>query len=248
MFAPGAFRAVLERAIIADDYATLAADNDRRLEERYADAATSDAATAGPDSFCLAPFSRVQHAKATLAWTGSWYEALVAVAPAGTDQVDPQLLQEITSYLEPYRRMGHDLAVQAASYVPLDLALTVCVLPNYLRGHVEAALLDVFSNRVLPDGRVGFFYPDNLTFGQGIYVSQIVAAAHAVPGVQSVQVARLERYEIGEPALTPPVEPATEEVPPLGVLTIGPLEIARLDNDPSFPENGRLDLDLRGGR
>jgi hypothetical protein len=144
--------------------------------------------------------------------------------------------------------MGHDLAVQAASYVPLDLGLTVCVLPDYLRGHVEAALVDVFSNRVLPDGRVGFFYPDNLTFGQGIYVSQIVAAAQAVPGVQSVQVARLERYEIGEPAISPRVEPATEEVPPLGVLTIGPFEIARLDNDPSFPENGRLELDLRGGR
>jgi hypothetical protein len=248
MFAPHAFRAVLERAIITDDYATLAADNGRRQEERYVDAAASYATATGPDGFCLAPFHRVQHAKATLAWTGSWYEALVAIAPAGTDQADPQLLQEITGYLEPYRRMGHDLAVQAASYVPLDLSLTVCVLPNYLRGHVEAALLDVFSNRVLPDGRVGFFYPDNLTFGQGIYVSQIVAAAQAVPGVQSVQVARLERYEIGEPAAAPPVEPVTEEVPPLGVLAIGPFEIARLDNDPSFPENGRLELDLRGGR
>jgi hypothetical protein len=248
MFAPDAFRVVLERAIIADDYATLAADNDRRLEERYADSATNDAATADPDSFCLAPFSRVQHAKATLAWTGSWYEALVAIAPAGTDQVDPQLLKDIASYLERYRRIGHDLAVKAASYVPLDLALTVCVLPNYLRDHVEAALLDVFSNRVLPDGRLGFFYPDNLTFGQGIYVSQIVAAAQAVPGVQSVQVARLERYEIGEPASSPPVEPATEEVPSMGVLSIGPFEIARLDNDPNFPENGRLEVDLRGGR
>jgi len=33
-----------------------------------------------------------------------------------------------------------------------------------------------------------------------------------------------------------------------GVLPLGPLEVARLDNDPGFPENGRLTLDMRGGR
>ncbi len=33
-----------------------------------------------------------------------------------------------------------------------------------------------------------------------------------------------------------------------GVLPLGPLEIARLDNDPSFPELGRMNLTLEGGR
>src|SRR5262249_38469352 len=146
---------------------------------------------------CLAPFRGLQGAKGTLRWTGSWYEALVAVDPLGSEGADPELLAEVTAYLEPYRRMGHDLEVKPARYVPLDLALTVCVLPHYPRGHVEAALLDILSNRILPDGRLGFFHPDNLTFGDGIYVSRIVAAAQAVQGVESVQVTRLERFEIG---------------------------------------------------
>jgi len=64
--------------------------------------------------------------------------------------------------------------------------------------------------------------------------------------VQSVKVARLERYEVGEPS--PGFEPAREEVPPHGVLTLAPFEIAQLDNDPNFPEHGRLTLNLRGGR
>jgi hypothetical protein len=31
-------------------------------------------------------------------------------------------------------------------------------------------------------------------------------------------------------------------------MPLGRLEIARLDNDPNFPEHGLLRLDLRGGK
>jgi hypothetical protein len=247
LFAPSAFRDVLERAITAADYASLAADNPRRLAERSKLIAVlqGNGIAAQTSDICNRPFAQLQAAKASLRWTGSWYTALVAVDPLGTETATPGLLQEITAYLEPYRRIGHDLLVSSAEYVPLDLAITVCVLPGCLRAHVESALLDVFSNRVLADGTKGFFHPDNLTFGQGVYVSKIVAAAQAVAGVQNVRVTRLERFEVLEPA---PGETAADELPSGSVLALGPLEIARLDNDPDFPENGRLSLDLRGGR
>ncbi len=32
-----------------------------------------------------------------------------------------------------------------------------------------------------------------------------------------------------------------------GILPIGSLEVARMDNDPGFPENGRLVLHMGGG-
>jgi hypothetical protein len=273
LFAPAAFRRILDRAITPDDYAALAADNQRRFAERPALLARALAAPppapaappqgasgdrrasaeeeageepmVGPE-ICAAPFRKLQGAKARLRWTGSWGQVFVAVDPLGSEEADPELLAEIAAYLEPYRRIGQDVSVQPARYVGLDLGLFVCVLPEYLRGHVEAALLDVFSSRTRPDGSRGFFHPDNLTFGEGIYVSRIIAAAQAVTGVQNVQVTRLERYEVGEPA--PGREGAADELPPHGVLTLGPFEIARLDNDPNFPENGRLTLVLGGGR
>jgi hypothetical protein len=127
--------------------------------------------------------------------------------------------------------------VKSALRVPLDIELIVCVLPSYLRGHVKAALLDIFSNRRLTDGRLGMFHADNVSFGDGVYLSVLVAAAQAVPGVESVKVTKLQRL----------YEPANGEIEN-GVLLLGPLEIARLDNDPSFPEDGRLRLDMRGGR
>ena len=208
LFAPQTFRAELQRAVSAEDYASIA--------ERD---------------------PRVQRAAASLRWTGSRYEVQVAIDPLGSAEASPQLLQDIASYLYRYCRIGHDLRVLPAHYVALDIALTVCVLPHYLRGNVEAALLDVFSNRLLPTGRRGFFHPDNLTFGDDIYLSQLVAAAQAVPGVENVEVTKLQRL----------FEMPNQEIQN-GVLPLSPLEVARLDNDPSFPEHGKLVLDMRGGR
>ncbi len=208
LFAPHAFRTDLQRAITADDYARLAERN-----------------------------PKIQHAAATLRWTGSWYEVLVAIDPPGSEEADQPLLDEIAAYLEHYRRIGHDLKVVAAHYVSLDIELTVCVQAHFLRGHVKAALLDLFSNHVLPNGRLGFFHPDNLTFGTGIAVSKLVAVAQAVPGVQNVNVTKLERLFEGSNH-----ELDNEFLP------LGPHEIARLDNDPSFPEHGKLVLKMVGGR
>jgi hypothetical protein len=208
LFAPGAFRKILDRAITADDYAALA----------------------GQDP-------ALQRAAAELEWTGSWYEAHVAVDPLHTESATPALLAEVDSRLERYRRMGHDVAVVAGEYVPIWLAMEACVLPHNARGQVKAALLDVFSNRRLSDGSLGFFHPDRLTFGAGIYLSQIVAAAMAVEGVETVKVLRFQRLHA----------PADHEIEN-GVLPLRATEIAQLDNDPNFPENGKLQLILRGGR
>jgi hypothetical protein len=235
-FAPGAFRKVLQRAITADDYATLAEDNDRRRRERSV--ATGTGA-------CPPSFRELLHAKARLHWTGGWYEARVAIDPRGSEDSDADLVADVLAYLEPYRRVGHDLVVAPASYVPLDLAMTICVLPQFLRGHVEAALLDAFSTRALPDGRLGFFHPDRWTFDDDVAVSRIVAAAQTVPGVASVQVTRLRRYRVGTRPQRPHSPP---QVPAGGVLKLGSFEIAQLDDDPTFPERGRLVLNLEGGR
>jgi hypothetical protein len=239
LFAPYAFRSQLERAITAADYAVIAGDNDRRLESR----AELEAEAA---DMCTAPFTRLQGAKAALRWTGSWYAALVALDPVGRETSDAELIDELTLYLEPFRRMGCDLLVSGARYIPLKVSITVCVLPDYLRGHVEAAVLAALGNRTLPDGTLGFFHPDNLSFGDGIYVSRLLAAVQAIPGVQNVIVTELERFDSSEPFTGDDQD--ADELPFQSALLLGPFEIAQLDNDPDFPENGVLRLAMRGGR
>jgi hypothetical protein len=273
LLAPHAFRDIRARAITADDYAALAADDARRLASRpalfagllgaeYAPTKDDPPLHFAPDDprsiveeepgeeislsadMCASPFHRLQGAKAALAWTGSWYEADVAVDPLGRELADREAVAELSAYLEPFRRVGHDLRVESARYVPIDLALEVCILPHVLRGDVQARLRNVFSDRPLPDGGRGFFHPDNLTFGAGIFLSRIIAAARAVAGIMEVQAVRLARYRFGSPA----ADGTLKELPLGGVLRLAPFEIAQLDSDPTFPENGRLTLLMRGGR
>ena len=208
LFAPYAFRADRQRAVTAEDYEELA--------QRH---------------------PRVQRAKAVLRWTGAWYEVMVAVDPRNKAEADEELLRDVECLLRQFRRIGHELKVVKADYVPLDIEMTVCVKPGYLAGHVKAELLELFGTRKLADGRVGYFHPDNLTFGLGIMISRLVGLAQSVTGVENVVVTRLQR--LGEAAGRELVD---------GILKLGPTEIARLDNDPIFPENGRIVFNMAGGR
>lgn len=210
LLAPHAFRDTLQRAITADDYAQI-------VMRDFA--------------------GKVQKASATLRWTGSWYQVLVAVDPFAASEIGPQLLCEIDRHLRRYRRIGHDVQVIFARTVALHLGIKVCVLPGYLQGHVKAALLEVFSNRLLTNGQRGFFHPDNLSFGDGIYLSKLVAAAQALTGVESVTVTTFNRLFA-----------APDNEIENGVLPLAAIEIARLDNNANFPENGKFDVKMEGGR
>lgn len=182
----------------------------------------------------------VQKAVATSRWTGSWHTVFLAIDRRGGRPVDAEFELGLRAYLEPLRVMGHDLEVEAPRLAPLDIALTVCVDPGYLRSEVKAALLEALSSAELADGRLGFFHPDNWTFGQAVYRSKLMAAAMAVAGVVWVDPVRFQRW--GQEAGISGGEPA---IPAL--LAMGRLEIARLDNDPSAPENGRLEFIMMGG-
>lgn len=182
-------------------------------------------------------YSGVQRAAATPRWTGSWHTMFVTVDRNGGVPMDTNFEQALTSYVEPYRLAGHDLEFNDPIYVSLEMNLTVCVAASYFRSDVRTALLQVLSNRDLPDGTQGVFHPDLFSFGQTVYLSQIYASARSVPGVESLQVARFQRQGQNDPRYLSE-----------GRMTLGRLEIPRLDNDRNFPEHGVLRLTLHGGK
>jgi hypothetical protein len=180
---------------------------------------------------------RIQRAKATFRWTGSWHTVFVTADRAGGLAVDDPFEIDLRRHLNRYRMAGYDLEIDGPHFVPLDVALHVCVEPDFFRAHVKAAVLDVLSSGVRRDGTLGFFHPDRFTFGQPVYVSAIVAEAQAVPGVESVAAKTFQRQR----------DDTTSSLD-TGVLEMQRLEVARLDNDRTFPEHGVLAVTTGGGK
>jgi predicted phage baseplate assembly protein len=207
--APGAFLDTPLRAIVADDYAALAA---------------RDAA--------------VQGAACRLRWTGSNYDATVVLDPRDSESLDPALATRVRRALFRYRRIGHDVSVRPARYVPLLVELFVCVRPDVLVAHVRTELLARFGDGVLRDGSLALFHPDRLLLGEDVLASVLVAQAQGVAGVAHVTLVTLARQASG----------ASGQVPAAGRLAIGPGEVAQLDNDPDHPDRGRFTLTMGGGR
>ncbi|MBI9048800.1 MAG: putative baseplate assembly protein [Anaerolineaceae bacterium] len=212
-YAPQAFR-TQERAVTAADYA--------EVTERHPE---------------------VQKAAATLRWTGSWYTVFITVDRMSGRLVDASFENELRAFVERFRMAGEDIEIDAPRFVPLEIIFTVCVKSGYYRSQVHEDLLKLFSCREFPNGTLGFFHPDNFTFGQPVYLSQLIALVMDVPGVQWVDAEdatgksnRFRRWG----------QPAQDEFSN-GMISFERLEIARLDNDPSLPENGKLDFIMEGG-
>ncbi|MDJ0599291.1 MAG: baseplate J/gp47 family protein [Crocosphaera sp.] len=177
----------------------------------------------------------VQKALATRRWTGSWHTIFITVDRQGGLRIDEPFEQGLLAFLEPFRLAGQNLEIEQPLWVSLDIAMTVTIEPDYFQESVKEALLDTFSNSILEDGALGFFHPDQFTFGQPVYLSQLIARAMEVTGVRSVKVTRFQRQD--QPS-TLPLE--------TGNIQFERLEIARLDNNPNFPENGTLQFNLEG--
>lgn len=206
LYAPQAFR-TLQRAVTEADYAEI-----------------------------VQRFPGVARAIATRRWTGSWYTIFITVDRLDGSPVDESFKTKLREFLEPFRLTGHDLEIESPRFVPLDLALTVQVKPGYFRSEVKAALQSDFSDRVLNDGRLGFFHPDNFTFGQPVYLSRVIAAAMQVAGIQSVVVDRFQRLGL----------PDRGELE-IGRIGFGRLEIALLDNNANRSGRGKIEFKLEGG-
>jgi hypothetical protein len=213
MFAPQAFRRQ-ERAVTEEDYAAVA--------QRHPE---------------------VQKAAATRRWTGSWYTVFVTVDRVEGRPVDEEFRAELRDFIDRFRLGGYDIEIDEPRFVPLDIAFTVCAEDGHFRSDVKEVLLKTFGKSDLSDGRRGFFHPDNFTFGQPVYLSQVIAEAMGVPGVESLDF---------DDSLPKPNRFRRWGQPPhgeidAGKIAFGRLEIARLDNDPSLPENGRIHFFMQGG-
>jgi hypothetical protein len=177
----------------------------------------------------------VLNAAARMRWTGSWWTVLLTVERRGGLAVDLAFRTEVAGFIDRFRMAGYDLEVEGPIYVPLDIAVAFCPRDGFFADQVRLAIVAALTGIASSGVQAPFFSPDRFTFGQPLYLSPLYEAMLAVPGVASVAVSRFQRFG----------KVANGELEK-GKISVAPLEVVRLANDPNFPENGRLDVTLGG--
>lgn len=156
----------------------------------------------------------------------------VLVAPLNTDELKEQLASEIHKTIEKFRMAGREHIVQAPDYVPLDIALLVCPLPEASISETRKTVRDALSSE--PDNSAGFFHRSNLGFGSDVILSDMLAAVQRQPTVGAVK-ALLFRplHDVNGPRTRKAIE-------------LGPTEVAQFAADEARPEKGRLTIRVEG--
>jgi baseplate J-like protein len=181
--------------------------------------------------------SGVSRAIARFVWTGSWFTVRVTLDPEDTEEVSDDLKARVYSHLRSRKMAGYDLSIMPARYVPLEVQISFCLKALAFRDQVLRDLLSALGNRQGADGVEGFFHADRWTFGKGVTLSSLYAAIGRVQGIECAEVTKFKRLR-----KTQGDELINGEIPMQWD------EIAQLYNDRNFPERGRLDLELVGGR
>jgi hypothetical protein len=141
-----------------------------------------------------------------------WYDQL-----SSAHETSDQMTELITGYLQPFRRIGHDLKIKPGEPVSLTVTVTVKIKTQAVWEHVRDALK-------LALGEKGFFDPDKLTFKTDISLSKLVATAQKVAGVEYISKVEVQEqvWPDTDGKDTDLMEFADGEIPKLGTLNIVP--------------------------
>jgi predicted phage baseplate assembly protein len=179
----------------------------------------------------------VQQAGTAFRWTGSWLSVLTSADPNSAEQPDIEQLESLTGLLNQRRLAGYESYVLPPSYASVDLRITICGLSSAFASDVESAVLTRLRPGPLPGGGFGFFDHSRWGFGQGLESSALLAAIAGVPGVAGVYQVLYRKRDV-----QPDWAPLPETVP------LAADEILRVDDDPSRPEAGSLQVTVEGAK
>lgn len=205
--APEAFRAITFRAVRPEDY--------------------SEAAERLP---------WVQRAGTAFRWTGSWITSFTTPDPRSATALSDLQRTDLFEQVDRFRQAGREAWGLDPIYADLDLEIRICVEPDAFAGDVKKRVLEALFAKKSHSPQLGFFSPDNFTFGTPLWRSELEAVMQAVAGVRAVRAIRVRRRG----------RTSWQNFASL-VLRVADSEVIRVQNDRLLPERGSVRLLMEGG-
>jgi len=144
------------------------------------------------DDYCqtLLSFPHVKAVAPTSQWsgvgTGLGRSLVFHVQRQGDIETDPAYLAELSAKLEPLRVLGGDFVLKPPRLVPLSVALQAVCRPGHAPGPVKRAIEMTVRRH---------FLADRLSFGESLYLSQLLEVVMTVSGVSDVAFQRFLRLD-----------------------------------------------------
>ena len=202
---PEAYRSRQLRAITLDDYV-------QRAEE----------------------LPEVSRAAASYVWTGSWRAVRITLDPVNSTKISDELRKKASRYLNAVRLIGDEIEIRDPILVSLDIKVGICIRPDYWKEDIRFILEQEFTSGFTPDGRPGFFHPDQWTFGKHLYASQIAGRIQNIKGIGHVIEVKMALFG--------------EEPRALEVFKVDIDKIILVESDPDHLELGSINFVVKGGR
>jgi hypothetical protein len=175
----------------------------------------------------------VTRAGAATRWTGSWLTTFVTPDPRGSYSLSDERRSELENLLDSVRQAGRPVEVCDPVFVDIDLDIAICTEPGSYFGQVKERLTRALVGPARFGEALPFFHPDNWTFGDPLYRTELAAAVATVPGVLAVEEITIRRR--GE----------TKPEPMPDVVEVAADRVLRLSNDPRRPDQGGLAIRRR---
>jgi predicted phage baseplate assembly protein len=177
--------------------------------------------------------SWVQRSGSVIRWTGSWPTVFVTPDPHEEIGLSPLHRRDLERLTDRVRQAAREVKVLDPQYANLNLEIHICVAPNAYAGEVEAAVLTaLFGDRET----IGFFDPDNFTFGMPLSRAALMSTIQEVPGVRAVGNMYVSRRGYFDKRLF------SEFTLPLRMN-----EVVQVANNRLLPERGAVTLVMEGG-
>lgn len=154
--APQAFRAVMERAVLPQDYAAAAQS-----------------------------LPWVKRAGTSLRWTGSWLTTFTTPEPLASEKIQVADRTSLIALLNRFRMAGTESYVPDPNYISIDLVIEICAKANAFAAQVQQATTTALAP-VGDNAAQAFFAVSRFVFGQPLYRSALEAAIQATDGVNGV--------------------------------------------------------------
>jgi hypothetical protein len=216
--------------------------------------------------------NEITNARARFVYTGTWDTIFVSVDLKGDRKNavdnDPELIDKIRKYLDSVKMIGYEVQLEEPKYVPIEIGIRVHLQKYFdseiVRDRIRSSLSS--KDEIVNGGSKGLFHPDNFTFGDAVYASKIYEVLKKNPEVkygiistfrkrkgssESINSKNMVKSSSSSSRSFPSSEISiaqrdeeTRRNLEQGFIHVNDNEIVTIDDDPSNPENGILNLEF----